>query len=172
VTKAYVVGRGSGRIMEKPVNMGENITAGNGPEDQGGPPLLDINAEFDLLEKTLAEIHMDSSTTGTDTSSLQDAETKRLKELGLERLVTLRSRLFIICIDVIILKIEVRLIYGHLNRARRFGWPNTYSFTKAMGDMLVENLRGNLPVVVLRPSIIESTLAEPFPGWMEGTRSS
>jgi len=140
VSTAYVIGRGSGRIMEKPVNMGETITAGNGPEDQGGPPLLDINAEFDLLEKTLAEIHMDSSTTGTDTSSLQDAETKRLKELGLER-------------------------------ARRFGWPNTYSFTKAMGDMLVENLRGNLPVVVLRPSIIESTLAEPFPGWMEGTRT-
>lgn len=139
VSTAYVIGHGKGRIMEKPVKMGETITAGNGAEDEGGPPFVDIKAEIDLLEKTLAEIHMNSSTR-TGQSSLQDADTKRLKELGLER-------------------------------ARRFGWPNTYTFTKAMGDMLVENLRGNLPVVVLRPSIIESTLAEPFPGWMEGTRT-
>lgn len=39
-----------------------------------------------------------------------------------------------------------------------------------MGEMLVESLHGDIPVVVLRPSVVESTLAEPFPGWMEGIR--
>lgn len=39
-----------------------------------------------------------------------------------------------------------------------------------MGEMLLESLRGDLPVVVLRPSVVESTLAEPFPGWLEGIR--
>ncbi|KAM0844043.1 hypothetical protein ACQ4PT_057323 [Festuca glaucescens] len=58
-----------------------------------------------------------------------------------------------------------------LKRARQFGWPNTYVFTKAMGEMLLGHLRGDLPVVILRPSIITSILKEPLPGWMEGIRT-
>ncbi|KAG8087066.1 hypothetical protein GUJ93_ZPchr0010g11015 [Zizania palustris] len=58
-----------------------------------------------------------------------------------------------------------------LKRARNFGWPNTYVFTKAMGEMLLGHLRGDLPVVVVRPSIITSILEEPLPGWMEGIRT-
>jgi fatty acyl-CoA reductase len=55
-------------------------------------------------------------------------------------------------------------------RAKLFGWQDTYVFSKAMGEMLVESLRGDIPVVILRPSVVESTLADPFPGWMEGIR--
>ena len=51
------------------------------------------------------------------------------------------------------------------------GWIIQLGCDEAMGEMLVENSRGNLPVIILRPTIIESTLEEPFPGWMEGTRS-
>jgi hypothetical protein len=90
-TKAYVVGRGSGIIKERPLKMGGSMTAGNGIEDANGPPhSLDIEAEFGLLENTLAKLHMDSSATGTSSTSsqLQDKEAiKHLKELGLERLV-------------------------------------------------------------------------------------
>ncbi|KAK3123031.1 hypothetical protein QOZ80_8AG0622710 [Eleusine coracana subsp. coracana] len=58
-----------------------------------------------------------------------------------------------------------------LKRAREFGWPNTYVFTKAMGEMLLGHLRGELPVVIFRPSIITSILKEPLPGWTEGVRT-
>ncbi|KAL3534111.1 hypothetical protein ACH5RR_002572 [Cinchona calisaya] len=57
-----------------------------------------------------------------------------------------------------------------LERANKFGWQDTYVFTKAMGEMLIDRLRGNIPVVIIRPSVIESTYREPFPGWMEGNR--
>ncbi|KAI3949334.1 hypothetical protein MKW98_023271 [Papaver atlanticum] len=60
-----------------------------------------------------------------------------------------------------------------LQRARLFGWPNTYVFTKAMGEMEIGELvesRNDLPVVILRPTIITSTFREPFPGWIEGVR--
>ncbi|KAL3623809.1 Fatty acyl-CoA reductase 2 [Castilleja foliolosa] len=57
-----------------------------------------------------------------------------------------------------------------LQRAKKFGWQDTYVFTKAMGEMMIDNLRGDIPVVVIRPSVIESTYKEPFPGWMEGNR--
>ncbi|KQK09277.1 hypothetical protein BRADI_2g47121v3 [Brachypodium distachyon] len=58
-----------------------------------------------------------------------------------------------------------------LERARQFGWPNTYTFTKAMGEMMLGHLRGDLPVVIIRPSIITSLLKEPLPGWIEGIKT-
>ncbi|KAL6593033.1 hypothetical protein ACP70R_049119 [Stipagrostis hirtigluma subsp. patula] len=58
-----------------------------------------------------------------------------------------------------------------LARAREFGWPNTYVFTKALGEMTLGQLRGDIPVVIVRPSIITSILKDPLPGWMEGTRT-
>ncbi|CAA6659853.1 unnamed protein product [Spirodela intermedia] len=57
-----------------------------------------------------------------------------------------------------------------LERARIHGWQDTYAFTKAMGEMVVNSMRGDIPVVTIRPSVIESTYREPFPGWMEGNR--
>uniref|UniRef100_A0A803NCG3 Fatty acyl-CoA reductase n=1 Tax=Chenopodium quinoa TaxID=63459 RepID=A0A803NCG3_CHEQI len=68
---------------------------------------------------------------------------------------------------------EIRLMMQNLGnqRAKHYGWPNTYVFTKAMGEMLVGHFRGNLPVVIMRPTIVCSTLKEPFPGWVEGCRT-
>ncbi|XP_031490828.1 fatty acyl-CoA reductase 3-like [Nymphaea colorata] len=57
-------------------------------------------------------------------------------------------------------------------RARSFGWPNSYAFTKAMGEMLIGESRKDLPLVIIRPTIIESTLVDPFPGWIEGFRTA
>ncbi|XP_052173634.1 fatty acyl-CoA reductase 2, chloroplastic [Diospyros lotus] len=57
-----------------------------------------------------------------------------------------------------------------LERAQKHGWQDTYVFTKAMGEMLINSMRGEIPVVIIRPSVIESTCREPFPGWMEGNR--
>uniref|UniRef100_A0A2P2NYX7 Fatty acyl-CoA reductase n=1 Tax=Rhizophora mucronata TaxID=61149 RepID=A0A2P2NYX7_RHIMU len=58
-----------------------------------------------------------------------------------------------------------------IKRAKAYGWPNTYVFTKAMGEMLVGNFKENLPLVVIRPTIVTSTYKEPFPGWAEGIRT-
>lgn len=58
-----------------------------------------------------------------------------------------------------------------IERAKVYGWPNTYVFTKAMGEMLIGQLKENLSVVIVRPTIITSTYREPFPGWVEGIRT-
>ncbi|KAL5579785.1 hypothetical protein UlMin_012227, partial [Ulmus minor] len=58
-----------------------------------------------------------------------------------------------------------------MERAKLFGWPNAYVFSKAMGEMcLLEQSRDNLPVVIIRPTMITSTYKEPFAGWIEGLR--
>ncbi|XP_051120677.1 fatty acyl-CoA reductase 3-like [Andrographis paniculata] len=56
-------------------------------------------------------------------------------------------------------------------RSLMHGWPNTYVFTKAMGEMLVESFKEKARVIILRPTIITSTYKEPFPGWIEGLRT-
>ncbi|CAN8244301.1 unnamed protein product [Cochlearia groenlandica] len=56
-------------------------------------------------------------------------------------------------------------------RSKHHGWPNTYVFTKAMGEMLMSNYRENLPLVIIRPTMVTSTISEPFPGWIEGLRT-
>ncbi len=63
-----------------------------------------------------------------------------------------------------------RLIeYGRM-RARTLGWPDVYTFTKAMGERAVEDLahEQGLSLSIVRPSIIESALEHPFPGWIDG----
>ncbi|KAL0887348.1 hypothetical protein Bca101_011331 [Brassica carinata] len=58
-----------------------------------------------------------------------------------------------------------------LIRAKLFGWPNTYSFTKVMGEMFVGHYRENIPIVIIRPTMITSTFSDPFPGWIEGVKT-
>jgi fatty acyl-CoA reductase len=59
--------------------------------------------------------------------------------------------------------------YGRA-RAQTLGWPDVYTFTKAMGERAVEELarEEGLPLSIVRPSIIESALLHPYPGWIEG----
>ncbi|XP_038902602.1 fatty acyl-CoA reductase 3-like [Benincasa hispida] len=56
-------------------------------------------------------------------------------------------------------------------RAKVYGYPNTYVFTKAMGEMVINDEKGNLPLIIVRPTIVTSTYKEPFPGWIEGLRT-
>ncbi|XP_059429003.1 fatty acyl-CoA reductase 3-like [Corylus avellana] len=58
-----------------------------------------------------------------------------------------------------------------IKRARLYGWPNTYVYTKAMGEMLLGRFRENLPLVIIRPTMVSSTYKEPFSGWIEGVRT-
>jgi 1-acyl-sn-glycerol-3-phosphate acyltransferase len=65
---------------------------------------------------------------------------------------------------------HLQLVQLGLEYARRRGWHDTYTFTKALGEQLLVKHRGRLPMVILRPSIIESTLREPVQGWIDGFR--
>jgi HAD superfamily hydrolase (TIGR01490 family) len=66
--------------------------------------------------------------------------------------------------------VQARLVeYGRL-RARTLGWPDVYTFTKAMGERVVEDLAHaeGLSLSIVRPSIIESALEHPAAGWIDG----
>ncbi|XP_055706865.1 putative fatty acyl-CoA reductase CG5065 [Phlebotomus papatasi] len=45
--------------------------------------------------------------------------------------------------------------------------PNTYAFTKALGEGLVVETMDELPSVILRPSIVIPIYRDPLPGWTD-----
>ncbi|XP_051885037.1 fatty acyl-CoA reductase 1 isoform X1 [Pristis pectinata] len=45
--------------------------------------------------------------------------------------------------------------------------PNTYTYTKAMAEYVVQQECGNLNVAIVRPSIVGASWKEPFPGWID-----
>jgi fatty acyl-CoA reductase len=63
-----------------------------------------------------------------------------------------------------------RLVERGNERARELGWQDVYTFTKSLAERRVLEERGELPLVLLRPAIIESSVAEPRPGWIQGSR--
>ncbi|RNF03562.1 fatty acyl-CoA reductase [Trypanosoma conorhini] len=50
---------------------------------------------------------------------------------------------------------------------KKYGFPNTYTFTKSMGEQLVYARRGKCPVSIVRPSIVGCSYKEPVPGWVD-----
>jgi long-chain acyl-CoA synthetase len=59
-----------------------------------------------------------------------------------------------------------------MDRAARWGWPNTYTYTKSMAESLLWRRRERIKLSILRPSIVESSVSYPFPGWNESFNGS
>ncbi len=74
--------------------------------------------------------------------------------------------------------VKRQLVDAGTARAQALGWPDAYPFTKALGERALVESHGPgvadaddaVPLTIVRPSIIESALAEPRPGWIRGFR--
>ena len=63
-----------------------------------------------------------------------------------------------------------RLALG-MARAQRLGWPNVYTFSKALSEHLLE-VRDDVRTTTVRPAIVECADRYPFAGWNEGINTS
>ena len=74
--------------------------------------------------------------------------------------------------------VDRQLVDAGTARAQALGWPDAYPFTKALGERALVAGHGvgtappdrSVPLTIVRPSIIESALSEPRPGWIRGFR--
>jgi long-chain acyl-CoA synthetase len=57
-------------------------------------------------------------------------------------------------------------------RAAELGWPNTYTLTKSLAESLIGNRAVGVPVAIVRPAIVETSVGKPFAGWNEGINTS
>ena len=152
VSTSYVSGTRAGLIPEEPPR----------PESPNGAP-LDPREEVEALEGVVAEVDLDSQ----ERSRMSGFVTEARRELGMvgeEEEVAERSD------QLRRAWMREQLVERGTRRAKELGWPDVYTFTKSLAERLVVQERGELPLVILRPAIIESSMAEPYPGWIQGSR--
>jgi 1-acyl-sn-glycerol-3-phosphate acyltransferase len=58
------------------------------------------------------------------------------------------------------------------SRAERINRPNVYTYTKTLAELLVKDREDKIAYTIVRPSIVETALKCPFPGWNEGIQGS
>ncbi|HEY2646646.1 MAG TPA: SDR family oxidoreductase, partial [Candidatus Acidoferrales bacterium] len=80
-------------------------------------------------------------------------------------------------LDNLIRKNRVRWLRNRLTRAgtrraRRLGWPNTYTLSKSLAESMIVRHGAGLPIAIVRPSIVETSTDQPFRGWNEGINTS
>ncbi len=161
VSTAYVCGQQEGPIPEKPFRVGETIALRAGYAR--GTDLGDNLDEY--LQSLLTQceaVESESYRPKVYRKILAQADTTATVNGGssFEQLVEKCRKDWV----------RERLIEAGIEEARRHGWNDTYTLTKSMGEQLIVRERGDLPVAIVRPSIIESALEEPAPGWIEGFR--
>ncbi len=66
--------------------------------------------------------------------------------------------------------VEHRLVTEGMRWARHRGFNDTYTLTKTLGEKLVQKHRGDVPTLIMRPSVVESAYESPEPGWLDGMR--
>jgi fatty acyl-CoA reductase len=66
--------------------------------------------------------------------------------------------------------VRERLVDYGRTRAESLGWTDVYTLTKAFAERAAEELwaQAGHRLSIVRPSIIESALHHPFPGWIDG----
>lgn len=144
ISTAYVSGMRKGQIPERLLDPMEAIDAQLAP-GLPRPDSFDVEKELEKL-RTLAKI------------VASDCETQARKqgwEPGSEEARTALHR---------------ALVSAGMRRARSLGWNDTYTYTKFLGEQLVRLNHDEVPTAIVRPSIIESSLREPEPGWLDGLR--
>jgi alcohol-forming fatty acyl-CoA reductase len=152
VSTAYVAGTKEGLIPEE-------VPDGYSPNGTR----LDPKTEVARLDGVVREVEEASRERGL----LRHFETEARRELGMvgeeaevaERLDQLRRAW-----------VRDGLVERGNEQARALGWQDVYTFTKSLAERRVLEERGDLPVVILRPAIIESSVTEPHPGWIQGSR--
>ena len=80
-------------------------------------------------------------------------------------------------LEIQIRKNRVRWLKKYLTeeatrRALELGWPNTYTFTKSLAESMIAKRGAGLPIAIVRPAIVETSVAKPFRGWNEGINTS
>jgi len=157
LSTCYVVGMRDGRVTEE---LKPNY-------NPAGDPEFDVDREIASLRETIRSV--EDRAEGVELI-------KALKRQALGRGVD-DSAVPAKELDGVLRRNRIRwarnrLVRIGMRRAQHLGWPNTYTFTKSLGESVLATRGGDLPIAIVRPSIVESSERSPFSGWNEGINTS
>ena len=157
LSTCYVVGMRDGRVTEE---LQENYNPANSPD-------FDAEREVESLRETIRRI---------EARAESPELTKALRRQALGRSGDVASAPAAE-LDGVLKRNRARwarnrLVRVGMRRAQHLGWPNTYTFTKSLGESILARRGRDLPIAIVRPSIVESSERSPFVGWNEGINTS
>jgi thioester reductase-like protein len=157
LSTCYVVGMRDGRFTEA---LQENYNPASDPK-------FDAEREVESLRETIRRVEHRSESPELDKALRRQALGRGVNEAvapaGELEGVLKRNRAR---------WARNRLVRIGLRRAQHLGWPNTYTFTKSLGESILARRGRDLPIAIVRPSIVESSERSPFTGWNEGINTS
>jgi long-chain acyl-CoA synthetase len=157
LSTCYVAGARDGRVTEK---LRPNYTP-------AGVPDFDAEKEWQamhaLVQDTLARAEGPEVTEELRQQAMsKEHAAKNLHGAALENQIR-KNR---------VRWLKTTLTDAGMERAAELGWPNTYTFTKSLAESLLAKYGNGLPIAVVRPAIVETSVAKPFLGWNEGINTS
>src|SRR5580698_10576463 len=157
LSTCYVVGMRDGRVDEE---LHDNYNPANDPD-------FDADREIDSLREMICRVEQRSESPEL---------TKALRRQALGRGGD-PSAVPAMELDGVLKRNRVRwsrnrLVRAGMRRAKHLGWPNIYTFTKSLGESMLSRCGRDLPIAIVRPSIVESSTRSPFAGWNEGINTS
>jgi len=157
LSTCYVAGERDGRVTEKLI---PNYTPHRVPGFDAEQELASLH---ELIAKAEAQAEGTEVTAGLRSQSLaKEHAAKGLQGAALENQIR-KNR---------IRWLRTYLTEAGTRRAKELGWPNTYTLTKSLAESLIVKYGAGLPIAVVRPAIVETSVAKPFVGWNEGINTS
>ncbi|HYM79053.1 MAG TPA: SDR family oxidoreductase [Candidatus Dormibacteraeota bacterium] len=157
LSTCYVAGEQDGRVNEK-------VLPNYNPR---GLPDFDAEQEWRSLREEIRQAEIRAESEEVTSGLRMQAQSKEHAAKNLQG-AALENQ---------IRKNRVRWLKTYLTeagtrRAKELGWPNTYTLTKSLAESLIVKHGAGLPVAVVRPAIVETSVAKPFLGWNEGINTS
>ena len=157
LSTCYVAGEQDGRVAEK-------ITPNYNPR---GLADFDAESEWNALHELVKQAEAQSESEEVTSGLRMQARAKEHAAKDLQG-AALENQ---------IRKNRVRWLKTYLTesgtrRAKELGWPNTYTLTKSLAESLIVKRGAGLPIAVIRPAIVETSVSKPFLGWNEGINTS
>jgi HAD superfamily hydrolase (TIGR01490 family) len=139
---------------------------GNAPEKLVSEGPFDLGLNWRNEVQAARRLRSDAEAASRAPSQLESFRKEARRELGAAGAPALAAKTEQLRTDWV----KDQLVLAGRSRAASVGWPDAYAFTKALGEQALTDEKRNIPVSIVRPSIIESALAEPKPGWIRGFR--
>ena len=139
---------------------------GTAPEELVSAGPWDIGLDWRKEVAAARRLRSDAEAASRLPDQLTEFRSRARAELGAAGAPALASKTE----DLRLAWVKDQLVEAGRARAASVGWPDAYAFTKALGEQALTESKGDVPVSIVRPSIIESALEEPFPGWIRGFR--
>ncbi len=139
---------------------------GNAPEELVSAGPFDLGLNWRTEVTAARRLHGDYEAASRQTEQLLKFRAEARRELGAAGAPALAAKTELLRERWV----RDQLVDAGRARAASIGWPDAYAYTKALGEQALTDSKGDVPVSIVRPSIIESSWAEPKPGWIRGFR--